>query len=465
LEGKSRRIEDELLLSFDQGESRFDYGSVPDTGSSLGVMAYNIAKKYNIKYDSEVEVNLKNASGKYMDVAGLATVWSKPKYINGRLNKHNRRRIQSKYVVTRDMYNEILVSREDLKRFGVIPQCFPKVEVRQTKVEDKIETEVQKSKETAKNNDLPVKADMEMKRLLKKYNDVISDTLTAERFLGEKADIYFNDEKVRPIQRTTAKVPPKAYQKKAQELVDELLKSGVIIEEHLPSKWTSEGKFVEKKSVNGETKLRLVVDYSKLNDSILRPVRGFPTMAELRQFVEPNSEFFMVADLSHGYHQIALSEQASKYTTFVVSCGKGTRRYRWVRAPQGLDCSSDWFNYQSDKVFSHLEGVIKLVDDVLVQAPDWPTFLRRVEKVFDAARRNGVYISEKKIQYGKRVDYAGFVIAREGEDTVLRPDTKLWKVLISDTLFGKGKSLIDFKSFVSGRNTVSSPSRAITNPA
>merc|ERR1712015_460743 len=162
LEGKSRRIEDELLLSFDQGESKFDYGSVPDTGSSLGVMAYNIAKRYNIGYDSEVEVNLKNASGKYMDVAGLATVWSKPKYINGRLNKHNRRRIQSKYVVTRDMYNEILVSREDLKRFGVIPQCFPKVEARQTKVEEQIETEIEKPKENAKNNDLPAKADMEM---------------------------------------------------------------------------------------------------------------------------------------------------------------------------------------------------------------------------------------------------------------------------------------------------------------
>ena len=182
LEGKSRRIEDELLLTFDQGESNFDYGSVPDTGSSLGVMAYNIAKKNNIKYDSEVEVNLKNASGKYMDVAGLATVWSRPKYINGRLNKHNKRRIQSKYVVTRDMYNEILVSREDLKRFGVIPQCFPKVEVLQTKVEDKIETEVEKPKENAKNNDLPVKADMEMKMLLTKYKDVISDTLNAERF-------------------------------------------------------------------------------------------------------------------------------------------------------------------------------------------------------------------------------------------------------------------------------------------
>ena len=153
--------------------------------------------------------------------------------------------------------------------------------------------------------------------------------------------------------------------------MNELLDSGVIVEEHLPSAWVSEGKFVEKKSINGVTKLRLVVDYSKLNDSIARPERGFPTIAELRQFVEPDSRFFLVCDLSHGYHQICLSDQASKYTTFVISWGKGTRRFRWKRAPQGLNCSSNWFNFHSDKVFSHLDGVIKLVDDVLVQAPSW----------------------------------------------------------------------------------------------
>ena len=55
-------MEDELLLTFDQGNSSFDFGSVPDTGSSLGVMAFNIAKKNKIQYDTEVKVNLRNAS-------------------------------------------------------------------------------------------------------------------------------------------------------------------------------------------------------------------------------------------------------------------------------------------------------------------------------------------------------------------------------------------------------------------
>lgn len=38
-----------------------------------------------------------------------------------------------------------------------------------------------------------------------------------------------------------------------------------------------------------------------------------------------------------------------------------------------------------------------------------------------------MYISEKKIQYGQKVDYAGFIITREGQDTVICQDTILLK--------------------------------------
>ena len=101
------------------------------------------------------------------------------------------------------MYNEILVSGDDLKRFGVIPACFPNVEVKQTKIEKEKENG-SIVKENDKGSNLPIKAENEMKALLKKYTDVISDTLTAERFLGKKADIYFNDQQVRPLHRSTA---------------------------------------------------------------------------------------------------------------------------------------------------------------------------------------------------------------------------------------------------------------------
>ena len=64
--------------------------------------------------------------------------------------------------------------------------------------------------------------------------------------------------------------------------------------------------------------------------------------------------------------------------------------------------------------------------------------------MFKAARKNGVYISEKKIQYGTKVDYACFVVAREGKDTVIRPDTRL---LRSIREFPLPQKVADMKAF------------------
>ena len=61
-------------------------------------------------------------------------------------------------------------------------------------------------------------------------------------------------------------------------------------------------------------------------------------------------------DLTQSYHQIKLTKEASDYTTFMVSCGEGARRYKWTRAPQGLKVSGDWFNSESDRVFQDIPG-------------------------------------------------------------------------------------------------------------
>ena len=63
---------------------------------------------------------------------------------------------------------------------------------------------------------------------------------------------------------------------------------------------------------------------------------------------------------SYRIHRRSLAKEGKKYTTFIMSCGRGTR------APQGLNMPGDWFNFHSDQVFRHLDGMIKLVDDVLV---------------------------------------------------------------------------------------------------
>ena len=102
-----------------------------------------------------------------------------------------------------------------------------------------------------------------------------------------------------------------------------------------------------------------------------------PSMQEISQCVQAGSEYFAALDLAHGYHQICLSDKTSNYTTFIVSCGQRARRYKFLCASQGLNVDGDFFNYHSDKVFSHLPGVTKLVNDLLIQAPTSKEFMER----------------------------------------------------------------------------------------
>ena len=82
-------------------------------------MALDVARKNNVRYDADVKVNLRNTSRRKMDMRGVATLVSRPKYFNGVFNR-NKKRVKSTCIITGDMTNKVLICREDLKKFGVI---------------------------------------------------------------------------------------------------------------------------------------------------------------------------------------------------------------------------------------------------------------------------------------------------------------------------------------------------------
>ena len=136
----------QLLVTFEQLNGvKFEYPSCPDTGSSIKIISYNIAKRNNVNFYRNTGSKLRNASGKQMQIEGIAEINSRPSYINGRYNQ-NRRIVKSRYVITRDMQNEILFPKEDLKRFGVIPKNLPNVEVNEETKATKEEIKIHSNK-------------------------------------------------------------------------------------------------------------------------------------------------------------------------------------------------------------------------------------------------------------------------------------------------------------------------------
>ena len=136
---------------------------------------------------------------------------------------------------------------------------------------------------------------------------------------------------------------PLRYQEPAALEIVKYIASGIIIPCDDPTKWCSLAFLVPK----GDGKhVRLVMDYAKLNQYVVRPVNPFPSVSDTLQSIPASAACFAKLNSTHGYFQIPLDEEASKLTTLFLPSG----HYRHLRAPMGLSSSSYEWCRHSDKV-------------------------------------------------------------------------------------------------------------------
>ena len=119
---------------------------------------------------------------------------------------------------------------------------------------------------------------------------------------------------------------------------------------------------------------------------------------------------FAKVDCLHGYFQIRLAKESRYLTTFVSPFGT----FWYNVAPMGIPSSSDEWNKRSDAALAGLEGVYKLVDDVLVAAPDYDTLFKRLEAVFEACVKNNITLKKSKFEIGTEVTFSGFIVSSDG---------------------------------------------------
>ena len=147
---------------------------------------------------------------------------------------------------------------------------------------------------------------------------------------------------------------------KRQELtVNELVKKGVIIPANETTDWGSPAFFVPK---GDKIRVRLVTDYTKLNKHVKRPIHPFSSTQEILQAVPKEAKVFAKLDAVHGYFQLGLDKVSSQLTTFLLPQGK----FRYLRAPMGLNASSDEWCCQSDVLIRGIPWARKIVDDTLI---------------------------------------------------------------------------------------------------
>ncbi len=111
--------------------------------------------------------------------------------------------------------------------------------------------------------------------------------------------------------------------------IENLLKLCVVRESNSP--WASPIVAVRKKT--GE--LQLCVDFRKLNEITEKDAFPLPRCDDLLDAAgQGNPRFKTKLDMAQGFHQVPLSEDASKKTVFVMREG----HYQYVTMPYGFTC-------------------------------------------------------------------------------------------------------------------------------
>jgi len=90
----------------------------------------------------------------------------------------------------------------------------------------------------------------------------------------------------------------------------------------------------------------------------------------------------------------------------------------------GLASSGDVFCHRTDQVIEGNEGAIKLVDDILFQAPTMKELDARVRACLAKCRSINLTLSPEKLKVGNKVKFAGHI-----SDIGTQPDNDMLKAV------------------------------------
>ena len=119
-----------------------------------------------------------------------------------------------------------------------------------------------------------------------------------------------------------------------------------------------------------------------------------------------------------------MAEESKDLTTFICTLGK----FRYTRAPMGFISTGDSYNLRSDKALCGLNGITKIVDDVLIASENFPQHMQDVKALLDRCREKNITLNKKKMKLAQpKVKFAGYMVGINGIEVDPYKIEAVWK--------------------------------------
>ena len=168
------------------------------------------------------------------------------------------------------------------------------------------------------------------------------------------------DSSIAPKQTPCQPIPVHLKEAFKQE-VDKMLQVGVLKPVHEATPWINNFVLVEGKDNSGNLKVRICLDPTNLNKSIVREPYHFKTPKDIGHLLM-DACIMTVCDCMKGYWYQQLDEASSCLTTFNTELG----RFRYIVMPFGVTEAGDVFQCELDQCFGNIKPVIVIADDIMI---------------------------------------------------------------------------------------------------
>ena len=251
-------------------------------------------------------------------------------------------------------------------------------------------------------------------RLIRRICNMTAEEELFERFpkvfnglgtIGKEYEIKLKDNATPYALHVPRNIPIPLRPKVKQEL-ERMEQMGVVSEVTEPSEWCAGMVVVPKRSGD----VRICVDLKPLNESVLREPHPIPKVDETLALLS-GAVYFSKLDANSGFWQIPLSESSRPLTTFITPFG----RYKFNKLPFGVSSAPELFQQRMSRILERLEGVVVLMDDVLVFGSTKEEHDTRLMEVLKRLEEVGATLNRAKCEISRpTIKFLGHILDKQG---------------------------------------------------